>query len=356
MRNHLPLLAAAALFLAGCAGMIGGPSTDLGEGPWSTSDLAAHGRWIDYPPYGNVWTPYDVSEDWRPYGNGTRAQSEYGWTWISNDPWGADPYHYGRWLHDPGLGWVWVPGSVWAPAWVAWRTGGDWIGWAPLPPGSGYRASDGFRGSESRSIPPAAWCFVARRTIDDSNLRAAILPASRNAAIVSRTRDATRYAMRSGRAINAGPDLGVLARSGIRVRRVTPQELGALTTARSARGPAPDVAREEPIGKGIATSPAPLPSSEIGDALQGPARRRYDTDRRALEVSIDRQRAELEKTHARDRKRVPRGSVGAMLNRHAAEDQAFEESAMRQRQALDAQWQKRMAADGASDRKKRARQ
>ena len=30
--------------------------------------------------------------------------------------------------------WVWVPGVEWAPAWVTWRVGGGYIGWAPLPP------------------------------------------------------------------------------------------------------------------------------------------------------------------------------------------------------------------------------
>lgn len=32
------------------------------------------------------------------------------------------------------MGWVWVPGVEWAPAWVSWRVGGGYIGWAPLPP------------------------------------------------------------------------------------------------------------------------------------------------------------------------------------------------------------------------------
>ena len=29
----------------------------------------------------------------------------------------------GRWFFDDSYGWVWVPGSEWAPAWVAWRYG-----------------------------------------------------------------------------------------------------------------------------------------------------------------------------------------------------------------------------------------
>jgi hypothetical protein len=32
------------------------------------------------------------------------------------------------------LGWVWVPGREWGPAWVDWRRGTRYFGWAPLPP------------------------------------------------------------------------------------------------------------------------------------------------------------------------------------------------------------------------------
>ena len=53
---------------------------------------------------------------------------------TNEDDWGWVVYHYGRWAHDRGLGWFWVPGDEWAPAWVDWRYGGDDIGWAPLPP------------------------------------------------------------------------------------------------------------------------------------------------------------------------------------------------------------------------------
>jgi len=31
-------------------------------------------------------------------------------------------------------GWLWVPGRVWAPAWVDWRQNDTYLGWAPLPP------------------------------------------------------------------------------------------------------------------------------------------------------------------------------------------------------------------------------
>jgi hypothetical protein len=32
------------------------------------------------------------------------------------------------------MGWVWVPGRVWAPAWVDWRENDEYIAWTPIPP------------------------------------------------------------------------------------------------------------------------------------------------------------------------------------------------------------------------------
>src|SRR5258708_24450962 len=52
-------------------------------------------------------------------------------------------YHYGSWLYDPAYGWVWIPGTEWAPAWVVWREAPDYIGWAPCGPG-GVAVSDTF--------------------------------------------------------------------------------------------------------------------------------------------------------------------------------------------------------------------
>src|SRR5437588_733515 len=51
--------------------------------------------------------------------------------------WGETCYPYGRWYDDPDNGWVWVPGSVWGPSWVAWREGDGYSAWAPLPPECG---------------------------------------------------------------------------------------------------------------------------------------------------------------------------------------------------------------------------
>ena len=96
--------------------------------------LTPHGRWVETPEYGVAWIPAGVAPTWRPYGHGRWTYTEHGWTFVSFDPWGWAPFHYGRWVYYPPHGWAWVPGSQWAPAWVAWRYGRGYVAWAPLGP------------------------------------------------------------------------------------------------------------------------------------------------------------------------------------------------------------------------------
>ncbi|WP_373049137.1 DUF6600 domain-containing protein [Vulgatibacter sp.] len=99
--------------------------------------LADHGTWVETPEYGYVFIPDRQSQvqDWRPYVYGRWIWTDYGWTWVSEEPFGWATYHYGRWTMLPSFGWAWVPGYTWGPAWVAWRYGDAAIGWAPLYPG-----------------------------------------------------------------------------------------------------------------------------------------------------------------------------------------------------------------------------
>lgn len=98
--------------------------------------LAAHGTWVHVGSYGRCWRPAHVAVEWRPYASGEWVWTDCGWYWSSDEPWGWACYHYGCWVYDSSVGWVWVPGVKWAPAWVSWRVGGGYIGWAPLgPPG-----------------------------------------------------------------------------------------------------------------------------------------------------------------------------------------------------------------------------
>src|SRR3954468_13074702 len=98
-------------------------------------NLSDGGSWIEVGDYGYCWQPTVAvsNTSWRPYSDGYWAYTDLGWTWISYEDFGWATYHYGRWIRLRGRGWVWVPGREWGPAWVSWRTGGDYVGWAPLP-------------------------------------------------------------------------------------------------------------------------------------------------------------------------------------------------------------------------------
>jgi hypothetical protein len=95
-------------------------------------DLAPHGDWLEVGDYGRVWHPW-VVVGWQPYVDGYWSWSSWGWFWVSYEPW-AWTFHYGRWALVPAYGWVWVPGTVWGPAWVDWYWGAGYVGWAPLAP------------------------------------------------------------------------------------------------------------------------------------------------------------------------------------------------------------------------------
>ncbi len=122
-------------------------------------ELSPYGYWDRDVNYGDIWFP-DVDRNFRPYGtNGYWTMTEYGNTWVSNYDWGWAPFHYGRWVYTNYNGWGWIPGYEWGPAWVDWRTGGGYYGWAPMAPAVGI--------SISAALPINLWVFLPVRRIYD---------------------------------------------------------------------------------------------------------------------------------------------------------------------------------------------
>ncbi|WP_139352715.1 DUF6600 domain-containing protein [Algoriphagus sp. A40] len=121
-------------------------------------ELAPYGDWVKDARYGYIWLPA-VRGDFHPYGTeGHWVMTEYGNTWVSYYDWGWAPFHYGRWYFDDYFqSWAWIPGYDWGPAWVNWRTGGGYYGWAPLGPGVSI--------SVRVNIPAVHWVFVPNHRI-----------------------------------------------------------------------------------------------------------------------------------------------------------------------------------------------
>ncbi len=128
------------------------------------TELAVHGSWFQSVDYGYVWQPaVALQTSWRPYTVGRWAACDRGWTWLSDEPFGWATYHYGRWAKLKGCGWIWVPGEVWAPAWVAWRRSDQYVGWYPLPPETLYRDEVTYDSSIDKlcGIQPAGYIFIS---------------------------------------------------------------------------------------------------------------------------------------------------------------------------------------------------
>ncbi|MCB1133174.1 MAG: hypothetical protein KDN05_18780, partial [Verrucomicrobiae bacterium] len=170
--------------------------------------------WFSTPQYGYVWQPVVVRDvSWRPYTRGRWVCTDHGWTWVSDEPFGWATYHYGRWALVAGRGWVWIPGSEWAPAWVCWRYGSSHIGWAPLPPESlAYRHWAWDANIEATLGIGSSWfCFVETRNFCEP-VRRHCLPYSRHRDFWNHTRNVTRFQHVRGRTICGGPSYGDVSR------------------------------------------------------------------------------------------------------------------------------------------------
>jgi len=94
----------------------------------------SYGEWLWDDLYGYVWRPFLNRMDypgWRPYYVGSWTSVGGQLYWVPDEPWGWVPYHLGIWQWDKKLGWVWLPGSFFAPAWVDWAFYFGHYGWRP---------------------------------------------------------------------------------------------------------------------------------------------------------------------------------------------------------------------------------
>jgi hypothetical protein len=187
------------------------------------------GNWIEAADYGYGWQPDVAVSDpnWRPYADGYWAYTDDGWTWVSYEDFGWATYHYGRWARLADYGWVWFPGEDldWGPAWVSWRTGGDYVGWAPLPPrgpGIVYEGQPiGARVDIDFDIGPDYYNFIDARFIGEPVLRDRIFAPSQNVTYINNTVNVTNITVQNNVVYNYGPDYNALsARSSRPIQRL----------------------------------------------------------------------------------------------------------------------------------------
>ncbi len=172
--------------------------------------LESHGDWMETDDYGYVWQPRQAqsSRSWRPYTDGRWVYTDAGWTWVSEESFGWATYHYGRWARLRNIGWVWVPGDEWAPAWVSWRTSNEYVGWAPLPPEARFDRSTGIHkwADSYYDIGPENYAFVQSNQIGQPRLERVVVPQERNLTIVNQTTNVTNITYNNTTIINQGPN------------------------------------------------------------------------------------------------------------------------------------------------------
>ncbi|MEY2555447.1 MAG: hypothetical protein QOF93_591 [Verrucomicrobiota bacterium] len=173
------------------------------------------GSWFEVGDYGYCWQPDVAASDpsWRPYADGYWAYTDEGWTWVSYEDFGWATYHYGRWVRLADYGWVWRPGYEWGPAWVSWRFGGGYAGWAPLPPETEVayesRPLTGHLDVEF-DIGPGYYNFVDLRYIGEPVLRSRIVDVNQNVTYINQTVNVTNITYKNKTVYNYGPDLNVV--------------------------------------------------------------------------------------------------------------------------------------------------
>ena len=137
-KNNSALISAPPVAVAAVAPVLP-PTTLSPDAAYFYQELSPYGHWLRAENGAWFWQPSVIatSPGWRPYyDNGYWTSTDAGWYWTSDYPWAWAAFHYGRWELHPHFGWIWLPDRVWGPAWVTWRNGGDYSGWAPLPPGA----------------------------------------------------------------------------------------------------------------------------------------------------------------------------------------------------------------------------
>ncbi len=277
------------------------PSFDPFYGP-----LAPYGDWWWSARYGWVFSP-SVPAGWRPYTVGHWLLSDEGWTWNSDEPFGWACFHYGRWTWLDDAGWAWVPGRVWAPAWVIWRSAPGYVGWGPIGP-SGVVA-----GSFAWVFVPERR-FVGVRVVDDE------VPMARNPDLLPSSRVIHRP---SREALERESGRGIPVHRVARDGRL--QEPGDVVIRRAPRVeprhggvdiPGPGGARFSP-GEHVVRRPLSGPSDDDIDRRYDAMQRRVPDgrDRRALEDNRAREKRAAEGRRTIPRA-VPRGAPHARPRHH----------------------------------------
>lgn len=337
-----PLLVALASILASAApaaAQVRGASGEMTI-PQFMANLANYGRWFPYADRGWAWQPTRVAPQWRPYERGQWYSITGGLPyWHSYEPFGWAVYHYGQWLLDARIGWVWIPGTEWRPSWVTWRSGNGYVGWAPTPPA----------GLDACGLEPFAWSFVATRYLRSSSIAQQIMPFARNVNLLGATScvgtpDPAEFARLLGSSRRV--DL-------VRSPRASDRGAAGLVTvfAPTLTGSAPPVRGRVPElpPATLAVEDVPGAPPEMGadaDPLD-----RHELERSRLDAEQSQDREQLQSLHAADAANPPLAEMTPEQVREWQRKETAEHAAIvaRERRMLDEKHREEFAPAPAAD-------
>ena len=292
-------------------------------------NLAPYGQWVTDPQYGNVWVPNEGG-DFRPYGTrGHWVMTDYGNTWVSEDPWGWACYHYGRWTYDPYYGWVWIPGYEWAPAWVSWRFGGGYSGWAPLGPGAGL----------SYECPVSWWVFVEPQYMYGNDCYNHWRGPSYNNTYISHTTIINNYYVDNGTRVryNYGPRSEA-------IRQVTHRDVTVYHVSQSNRPGAPGISGNRVSIYRPAVNRSTVSSARPSGAMAAPRAISAPHEQRTMAAATQPAFRQAVQNHAQNNGGGTRAAPGAQQqpgNRPQQQGQPMQQQRTQPQQGRPAQQEQR---------------
>ena len=268
------------------------------------SNLSPYGSWQVSAQFGRVWQPAAYYSGWNPYYDGHWVYSDYGWTWVSDYEWGAIPYHYGTWVADPYYGWVWVPGYTWAPSWVVFRTGPDYIGWAPVSPGFSVGVSFGY------GVPTASpFVFVSARNFCAPRVGTYFVPRSRTAVIINNTRIVNNLVVENNVVVNRGLNPRVIEKAGGRPVREVPIERVSRVTPGSHFNRGELGVDSRRVSRGLRAAEPVSANAPVPDVRRG--RGDFENRRQGDQVARERNTQDSPRAPRRDTADIERHHGGA---------------------------------------------
>ncbi len=174
------------------------------------ADDVDFGAFFVWKPAPNLAVGLSTTEaepvEYVPYSNGQWVNTTQGWYFHAASEPEEITHHYGRWVLSPSVGWVWVPGRVWSPAWVDWREQNDYIAWQPVPP-STYIVNN------TIITPPVVeerYVVVEKRYFVEPDVYRYVYRQNKHGFVIKEWRRLDGVMVTNNTIINRGPDVTVI--------------------------------------------------------------------------------------------------------------------------------------------------